>query len=118
MIENTLNLDEIQIQRPFFNQNTFQTRYSFRKLKVKSPLYSTKNYLKKNYKPSRTCLKRFALDRLPVVNLLRNYEIKSNLFKDLIGGLTIGVVQIPQSLAYSLMAGLPPVNGNYCYLYQ
>ena len=102
-----------QIERPFYNENTLNTRYSFRKLKVQTPLSSAKRYMIKNYKPSRSCMKRYFKDRFPIIKWGREYKFKEFLFRDVVGGLTIGVVQIPQSMAYSLMAGLPPVNGLY-----
>jgi MFS superfamily sulfate permease-like transporter len=40
------------------------------------------------------------------------------LVKDIIAGLTIGVIQIPQGMAYSLMAGLPPIIGLYVSLWS
>lgn len=98
MTETRLDLDKIQIERPFYNQQTFQTRYSFRKLKINTPIRDTKNYLKKKYKPSRNCFKVYINARLPVINLFRKYNIKDNLFKDIVGGLTIGIVQIPRKL--------------------
>ena len=101
----TISMNHIQIERPFYNQNTFSQRYSFRKLKIRSPVYGTKNYLKKNYACSKSCLKRYLTRRLPILSWGRKYNFKENFFKDLIGGLTIGVVQIPQGMAYSLMAG-------------
>eukprot|EP01091_Cochliopodium_minus_P013015 TRINITY_DN4081_c0_g2_i1.p1 TRINITY_DN4081_c0_g2~~TRINITY_DN4081_c0_g2_i1.p1 ORF type:complete len:736 (-),score=133.69 TRINITY_DN4081_c0_g2_i1:339-2522(-) len=39
---------------------------------------------------------------------------KSNLKGDLIAGITVGIMAIPQSLAYAILAGFPPVYGLYC----
>lgn len=35
------------------------------------------------------------------------------LFADIIAGIVLGLIIIPQALAYSLLAGLPPINGLY-----
>lgn len=43
---------------------------------------------------------------------IKNYQ-KSDLNQDIIAGLIVGVVVIPQSLGYALLAGLPPVYGLY-----
>lgn len=43
---------------------------------------------------------------------IKNYQ-KSDLNHDIIAGLIVGVVVIPQSLGYALLAGLPPVYGLY-----
>lgn len=53
------------------------------------------------------------LDRyIPITDWLRDYEI-SHLKKDLRAGLTVGILLIPQSMAYAMLAGLPPVYGLY-----
>lgn len=46
------------------------------------------------------------------VNLLRSYQI-DNLRADSVAGLTVGVVLIPQAIAFALLAGLPPEMGLY-----
>lgn len=43
---------------------------------------------------------------------LRQYQI-ANLPSDVIAGLVVGVLVIPQSLGYAVLAGLPPVYGLY-----
>ncbi len=44
--------------------------------------------------------------------LFRGYD-RANLRPDLIAGLTVGVMMLPQAIAYSLLAGLPPEMGLY-----
>ncbi len=52
---------------------------------------------------------------LPVLEWLPNY--KMSLFKkDLSAGVLVGIILIPQSIAYALIAGLPPIYGLYCAL--
>lgn len=46
------------------------------------------------------------------LRLVRGYD-RTNLRPDLIAGLTVGVVLLPQAIAYSLLAGLPPELGLY-----
>lgn len=46
------------------------------------------------------------------VEILRSYH-HENLVPDLLAGLTVGVVLLPQGLAFSLLAGLPPAMGLY-----
>lgn len=43
---------------------------------------------------------------------LKNYQ-QSDLKPDLIAGLTVGVMLIPQAMAYAMLAGLPPIYGLY-----
>lgn len=58
-----------------------------------------------------------ALKRTPIL-LLRPYIIirgyrRENLIPDLVSGLTVAVVLLPQALVFSLLAGLPPERGLY-----
>lgn len=52
---------------------------------------------------------------LPFLSWIPEYN-RSFLFKDLIAGVTVGVMLIPQGMAYALIAGLPPVYGLYAAL--
>ena len=52
---------------------------------------------------------------LPIFQWLPNYK-KSYLTGDVIAGLTIGIMLIPQGMAYAMIAGLPPVFGLYASL--
>jgi SulP family sulfate permease len=48
----------------------------------------------------------------PFLEWIKNYDI--TLFKgDLSAGITVGVLLIPQGMAYAMIAGLPPVYGLY-----
>lgn len=46
------------------------------------------------------------------IQLFRTYE-RSNLRADLVAGLTIGIVAVPQAIAYAMIADLPPKYGLY-----
>lgn len=52
---------------------------------------------------------------IPILEWLPNYNI-SLLKGDLVAGITVGIVLIPQGIAYALIAGLPPIYGLYCAL--
>jgi sulfate permease, SulP family len=49
---------------------------------------------------------------LPILAWLPAYK-KDYLSKDLAAGLTVGVMLVPQGMAYAMIAGLPPVYGLY-----
>ena len=51
----------------------------------------------------------------PILNWLPNYK-KEYLSSDLIAGLTVGILIVPQGMAYAMIAGLPPVFGLYAAL--
>ena len=52
---------------------------------------------------------------IPILQWLPNYR-KANLSGDLSAGLTVGIMLIPQGMAYAMLAGLPPVFGLYACL--
>ncbi|MGB5356706.1 MAG: sulfate permease [Eudoraea sp.] len=52
----------------------------------------------------------------PLLKSLKGYNRKA-LGKDLLSGFTVGIVLIPQGLAYALIAGLPPVYGLYASVF-
>ncbi|MDG1451935.1 MAG: solute carrier family 26 protein [Polaribacter sp.] len=52
---------------------------------------------------------------IPILEWLPNYN--KSLFKDdLVAGIIVGIILIPQGIAYALIAGLPPIYGLYCAL--
>ena len=52
---------------------------------------------------------------IPILEWLPNYN--KSLFKDdLVAGIIVGIILIPQGIAYALIAGLPPIYGLYCVL--
>lgn len=51
----------------------------------------------------------------PILGLFGNYR-KDDFRSDLNAGLTVGVMLIPQGMAYAVIAGLPPVYGLYAAL--
>ncbi|KAE8281595.1 Prestin Solute carrier family 26 member 5 [Larimichthys crocea] len=61
--------------------------------------------------------KAVALSFLPILTWLPNYPLKQYLFSDVVSGLSTGVVQLPQGLAYAMLAALPPVYGLYSSFY-
>lgn len=99
--------------RPCYNEKNITEKYSFNSVDTDNLWLNTKHYFKKYYTPNKACWKRYFKARLPILEWLPKYNVKENLLKDMIGGLTIGVVQIPQSMGYALMAGVPPVTGLY-----
>lgn len=49
---------------------------------------------------------------LPITDWLPNYR-RAWLSGDLTAGLTVGIMLVPQGMAYALLAGLPPIHGLY-----
>lgn len=72
-------------------------------------------------KVRRTCTKKTLYKRLPILTWLPKYN-GHDFLGDLVAGITVGLTVIPQSLAYSNVAGLPAEYGLYgsflgCFVY-
>ncbi|VDL81463.1 unnamed protein product [Schistocephalus solidus] len=59
----------------------------------------------------------FLLGIFPFINIMRAYDLRSGLPNDIICGFTVGIMNIPQGMAYAMLATLPPVYGLYCSLF-
>ncbi|XP_052269419.1 prestin-like [Dreissena polymorpha] len=62
---------------------------------------------------SRKRLTNMALSLFPVWRIMRKYQWKTDFLSDLICGITVGIMQLPQGMAYAMLAEMPPVVGLY-----
>ncbi|KAJ2719461.1 hypothetical protein GGI07_005195 [Coemansia sp. Benny D115] len=85
------------------------------------PLASSKEWVKENVIPSKQQAIAYAKSLFPITSWIYRYNWTWFL-GDLVAGMTVGVVVIPQGMAYSKLAQLPPEFGLYssfvgCALY-
>ena len=73
----------------------------------------TARWLNRKLHPTKAEAIEFASNRVPLVRTVMTYKWREYLFGDLIAGLSIATILIPQSIAYATVAGLPPVYGLY-----
>lgn len=50
---------------------------------------------------------------IPFIGWIQKYDVRANLITDFIAGITVGVLNVPQGMAYALLAACPPVTGLY-----
>ena len=72
-------------------------------------------------KVNRSYLSKHLLLRLPILSYLQTYSVSTGV-SDLIAGTSVGLVLIPQGIAYAVVANLPPEYGLYssimgCFIY-
>lgn len=52
---------------------------------------------------------------VPIVDVIRDYQ-RADFNHDLVAGLVVGMITVPQAIAYAFLAGLPPEAGLYACL--
>ncbi|XP_033028919.1 sulfate anion transporter 1 [Lacerta agilis] len=72
-----------------------------------------KSQLRKNCSCSTKQMKKAATDFFPVLQWLPKYNCKEYVWGDVMSGLVIGIILVPQAIAYSLLAGLKPIYSLY-----
>ncbi|KAM3939053.1 sulfate anion transporter 1-like [Leptodactylus fuscus] len=76
-------------------------------------LKSLKGKLRNNCTCSTRKVKKTITGFFPVIRWLPKYNIKENTWGDIMSGLIIGIILVPQAIAYSLLAGLKPIYSLY-----
>nr|XP_004663590.2 solute carrier family 26 member 9 [Jaculus jaculus] len=79
----------------------------------KDRTYPVGEKLRNAFRCSSSKVKAVVLGLLPVLSWLPKYKIKDYIIPDLLGGLSGGCIQVPQGMAFALLANLPAVNGLY-----
>ncbi|XP_036961165.1 solute carrier family 26 member 9-like isoform X1 [Acanthopagrus latus] len=96
------------IDRPAYNLPDFDKEFD-----KKSRQFPVGEKVKKLFRCSATRLRALLFRHLPALGWLPKYKAKENLLCDVISGVSAGTIQVPQGMAFALLASLPPVNGLY-----
>uniref|UniRef100_A0A8D2PXU9 Sulfate transporter n=1 Tax=Zosterops lateralis melanops TaxID=1220523 RepID=A0A8D2PXU9_ZOSLA len=112
MIEHLEQMMEISATR--MENNTSSCFLMERKTHVK---VNRKEVMLAKLRKSCSCtpqkLKTFFMDFFPVLRWLPKYKCKEYIWGDVMSGLVIGIILVPQAIAYSLLAGLKPIYSLY-----
>ncbi|KAG7323224.1 hypothetical protein KOW79_012926 [Hemibagrus wyckioides] len=101
-------LPRYSIDRPAYSQPDFDEEFNRKKRN-----YPLGEKVRKFFRCSSGRLKSLFFRHLPVLSWLPKYNFRQNLVCDVISGVSAGTIQVPQGMAFALLANLPPVNGLY-----
>ena len=90
-------------------QAEFDERYQ----KLSKVSTSFRDKIKTTFQCSRGRVLALTEKYLPCVNVCRSYKVRDYLLGDIISGLSVGVMAIPQSLGYARLAQTPAILGLY-----
>lgn len=106
--EHDKTLSIIINQKPF-KQSEFDELYHHTEYKKKQFLSEDfKDKLKSKFKIINLLVSLF-----PILNWLPNYDWKNDFYNDVVSGITVAVLHIPQGMAYSSLGAVPPIVGIY-----
>ncbi|XP_046763028.1 prestin isoform X4 [Gallus gallus] len=101
------------VERPIYNQEILQGQLHKRERTPQSLRQKIEHSCRCSSKKAKSHLYSF----LPILKWLPRYPVKEYLLGDIISGISTGVMQLPQGLAYALLAAVPPVFGLYSSFY-
>ncbi|KAM5182128.1 solute carrier family 26 member 10-like [Mantella aurantiaca] len=105
-------MSTLAVYRNIYTEEQFQKVYGTAKDLERPPL-SLRDRIAKSCKCSSHSIYTFLKQRIPIVAWLPRYKLKKWILGDLIAGLTVGIVHIPQGMAFALLTSVAPVNGLY-----
>ena len=102
------------------HQRSMYTQYQFDETFQRIPKKDStthQNWCTKRPQCSKSRAKNFLFERLPALHLLCTYQWKKWLLWDMIAGLSVGVIHIPQGMGFALVTAVPPALGLYSSLF-
>ncbi|KFD52605.1 hypothetical protein M513_06452 [Trichuris suis] len=103
---------QVIVDRPVYSLPHFEHEYGYEQNNV--TLYDKmKEKARKNCYCSRKRLLDMLYSFFPILHWLPRYDWKFNFVPDLLAGITVGVVSVPQGMAFARIAGVSPINGLY-----
>ena len=112
----TITANDLEIHRPVYTQKTLMES-----LQWQEPQVSIKDALSSKLKNTCACskdkMKKKMLTAFPFINTLCTYKWKEWLPFDVMAGISVGAIHVPQSMGFALLTGVPAVYGLYSSFY-
>lgn len=97
---------ELTVRRPVYQQD--ELNHLCKYVKPKRILSNEVSRRCKNIKPIK-----LLKSSVPLIDWLSSYDWKNNILGDIIAGITVAVMHIPQGMAYAILGNVPPIVGIY-----
>ncbi|MEE6493565.1 hypothetical protein FKM82_016890 [Ascaphus truei] len=99
--------------RYIVDRSTYSLELFNEEYEKKSRSYPVGGKARKLFSCSPSKVKAFIFGLFPILTWLPKYKLKEYALPDVLGGVSAGTIQVPQGMAFALLANLPPVNGLY-----
>ncbi|XP_011695712.1 PREDICTED: solute carrier family 26 member 10-like isoform X4 [Wasmannia auropunctata] len=97
---------ELMVRRPVYQQD--ELNHLCKYVKPKRILSNELSKRCKSIKPIS-----FIKNTIPLIDWLSSYDWKTNILGDIVAGITVAVMHIPQGMAYAILGNVPPIVGIY-----
>jgi hypothetical protein len=91
------NKDLLVIERPLYNKINFENDFTKKSKYIGyEPVKDLKKTISRHCFCGIDCVKKQVYNRIPIIKWLKSYNIKDYLLRDILTGITVGVMHIPQ----------------------
>ncbi|CAM4840736.1 unnamed protein product [Rotaria magnacalcarata] len=105
--------EHLPYRRPRFRMQSLIDEYGVLPPR-KSPVRRLRDYAKKYWHNLNSAdVANSFLESIPLIRCLKEYKIRKYLIGDILAGITVAIMHIPQGIAYGVLAGLSASNGLY-----
>lgn len=115
--KNRMEKKSIEISRPVYTQQEFQDEFLQDDTEEQTIAQQTRTWLANNLQCTGSQLRDKALSFLPCIDVIRNYKWRQDILGDLVAGMCVAVIHIPQSMGFAIITSVPPVYGLYSSLF-
>lgn len=110
--EDDLERDRVRIRRPSLEWEDFSTKFGKRDLGHELD-YSSRIVSAVSERMKKWDAVTYLVSMFPFLTWIQRYSVKDYLISDIVVGFTVGVLHLPQGLAYGMLAQVEPINGLY-----